>query len=85
MKGMTVLQEAQKIIHGPRRNSYGPARKSFERVARLWSEVLDKPVTPEQVALCMVMLKVARELNKPGRDNKVDICGYVALMEEMEK
>lgn len=42
-------------------------------------------VTPQQVCLCMVQLKIARELNKPTRDNRVDLCGYAALLDQLEE
>ena len=78
---MTVLEEAAKIIWGERRDTYGPAENSFERIARGWSVILGQELTAEQVALCMIWLKIARELVVPKRDNLVDICGYAALLE----
>lgn len=34
------------------------------------------PVPSEAAILCMGQVKVSRELNRPGRDNAVDGCGY---------
>jgi hypothetical protein len=39
--------------------------------------ILEKEISPEQVALCMVTLKVAREVFSPKRDNLVDAIGYL--------
>ena len=75
----SILAEAQRIIDGPRRESYGDARSSFERIAMIWSVVLKVPVSEREVALCMIGLKLCREANMPNRDNLVDICGYAAL------
>jgi hypothetical protein len=45
----------------------------------LWEPILGVPVTPEQVALCMNQLKVARLIKTPGhRDGWVDGIGYLA-------
>jgi hypothetical protein len=38
--------------------------------------ILDKEVTEEEVGLCMVGLKLAREVFKHNRDNFVDLIGY---------
>lgn len=79
MTNMTVLQEAESIINGPRRDVYGPAEESFARIASVWSAILKREVTSHQVALCMIGLKLCREANCKNRDNLVDIAGYVAL------
>lgn len=80
----SILEEANQIITGPRRDAYGSVEESFVRVAQTWSAVLKTPITPSQVALCMLMLKCCRESNKPQRDNRVDIAGYVALLDLLE-
>ncbi len=85
MPDKTILEEAAIIISGPRRESYGDVLTSFTRIARLWSPILGMPISPQQVAACMIQLKVAREMNSHSRDNLVDICGYAALLEELNK
>lgn len=84
MKNNTILDEAKTAVYGDRQNAYGPVSENFGRIAALWSVVLGAPVTAEQVALCMVQLKVARELHKPNRDNLVDGAGYFATLEKMQ-
>ena len=72
-----------------RRNAYGRADESFGRIAVLWSDVLGYTVTPQQVASCMIMLKVARllESTRDGphdEDSILDIQGYAKLrLEEL--
>ncbi len=78
-----ILTEAEAIITGPRQEPYGSAKESFERVATMWSVLLKTPVTAQQVAHCMIALKLAREVNQHHRDNLVDICGYAALAERI--
>ena len=83
MSKESILQEADRLIGGDRASSYGDALTNFTRVARLWSVVLGVDVTPEQVGMCMVMLKAARQINKPKRDNLVDLAGYAALTDQV--
>ena len=80
----TILQEAQDVVYGDRQADYGSVTQNFTTIAQLWSAVLGIKVSPEQVGLCMVQVKVARQMNKPKRDNLVDICGYAACLEKME-
>lgn len=79
----SVSQEAMRIIRGDRRKAYGPVRESFERNAAVWSAVFKHPVTVEQVALCMIGLKLCREANSHQRDNLVDLVGYVELLDQL--
>lgn len=77
----TILQEAQRLVHGDRQADYGHPLDDFSKTALIWQVILGVPVTPEQVALCMVGVKISRECNKPKRDNRVDGCGYFATLD----
>lgn len=77
----SVLEEAGKIVAGARRESYGPVRESFQTIADVWSVVLKRKITAEEVSLCMIGLKLCREANKHQRDNLVDLCGYSHLLD----
>ena len=78
----TVLQEAENLIHGPRQESYGTPLDTFARTGAIWGAILDiPPIPPEIVGLMMVGLKISREVNKQGRDNLVDGCGYLGTVE----
>ena len=77
----TILSEAECIITGDRAEEYGDARVSFERIAHLWSTILEQRVTPLEVIRCMIALKVSRAAGGYHRDSYVDIAGYAALAE----
>lgn len=85
----TVLQEAQNIIYGDRQEAYGSATDNFERTTAGWNAILSKKlndkITPEDVGLMMIWLKVSCEVNKPTRDNLIDICGYAGCIEKVKK
>ena len=85
---MAHSQEVQEVLD-ERRKAYGRADESFGRIAVLWSDVLGYTVTPQQVASCMIMLKVARLLaptsdGSHDEDSILDIKGYAKLrLEEL--
>ena len=78
------LAEAQKIIKGPRAKDYGAVKKNHQRIADIWTILLDKklkePITPEEVVACMVGVKTARLAEDIYKDDSwIDIIGYAAL------
>lgn len=82
---MNVLEEAQKIVDGPRAQEYGSVRSSFIRIATLWSAIIGVEVTPSMVGLCMIASKLSRERNLKKRDNLVDIAGYARCLEMLDE
>lgn len=80
-KQETILEEAQRLVHGDRGSAYGHPYDDFSRTAQIWSAILGIPVSAEQVSLCMVGLKISREVNEPKRDNRVDGAGYFETLD----
>ena len=81
---MNVLEEAAETVK-QRQDSYDDPYRNHVRIAKLWSVVLGTAVTPQQVALCMLQLKVAREMYKHNHDNVVDMAGYVNCLDIINK
>lgn len=79
----TILREADLLINGDRQDTYGPPSENFKRIADGWAVILGQDVTPEQVALCMAWLKIARLRVGPHRDSYVDGAAYMALAGEL--
>ena len=53
-------------------------------VAARWSITLGHPITPAQVVLCLIDLKIARLTHNPAHhDSIADVIGYAALMSEI--
>jgi len=77
----TLAQEALAAVTGPRQRDYAHPRINFQRIADLWSPILGITVTPEQVALAMIQVKVARLMNRYTRDSVVDILGYALTLD----
>lgn len=81
-----MLDEAKEIIYGQRQQEYGGVSDNFTRIANGWSEILGARVTAEQVALCMIWVKMSRLVKTPShRDSKVDIAGYIGCMDKLER
>jgi hypothetical protein len=79
-----MLQQAHEIIYGARQQEYGPALENFQNIADLWSVILKTEVTADQVAMCMIQVKVARLIQAPGHfDSWMAIAGYAGCKEKM--
>lgn len=74
-----ILEEALSITQGDRQEDYGDCKVELDRLATMWSVIFHTTVSPNQVALAMVALKITRQLNKNKRDNWVDIAGYARV------
>ena len=67
-----------------RGRAYGNAAVSMDKVAQRWSLTLGRPVTPAEVVLCLIDLKLARLAHDPKHlDSAVDVAGYAALLPEV--
>ena len=67
-----------------RGQEYGKPEDNFAVIARLWRIYLGVPVNAHDVAMMMVLFKVARAKSSPGHaDNLVDIAGYAACAAEL--
>lgn len=82
---LTVLAEADKIVNGSRQTDYGTGEKNLTRIAAMWSAYLGTHISPRQVSMMMVLLKVSRDAHKEKRDNLVDLAGYAALAEQVSQ
>lgn len=86
---MSILEEANKTINGPRRSDYGPPEENFERVAKMWTAYFNKRMvdgakfTGHDVAVMMILLKCARASTSPGYDTFLDIAGYAGCAERL--
>ena len=83
MNGEAMLKQAAAVVAN-RRETYGDPAVAMANIARRWSITLDQPVTPAQVALCMIDLKLARLAHDPAHlDSLVDVAGYAAVLREV--
>ena len=85
MNAAMLLQHAAGVIEN-RERIYGPAADNFAAIAARWSLVLGITITPAQVALCLIDLKLARLSHDPKHlDSIVDVAGYAACLREVTR
>ncbi len=78
----SILDSARKITSGDRREDYGHPSDDFARAALMWTGILrpkliaDQRITAEDIPLCMIAIKLARQVYNHKRDNLIDIAGY---------
>ena len=67
-----------------RSTQYGDASSNMAAIAARWSATLGSEITPAQVVLCLLDLKLARLAHDPTHeDSAVDVCGYAALLRQL--
>ena len=88
--GSDIFEIAKKIVNGHRQDDYGSPEDSFQNIANYWNayfkQVADdreEGLTAEDVAIMMVLFKIARLGHAYTRDSVVDICGYSAIYAAM--
>lgn len=83
----TILQEAQRLTHGPRQADYSHPLDDYTRTADLVNAALahklKEPLLPEDMTVVMMLVKVSRQMHKPKRDNMVDAAGYAWCTHEI--
>lgn len=79
MNRSQILDTAKTYVTKDRADTHGDAESNFSLIAAYWTAHLDAFVGPEDVAIMMALLKLARAKSNPAHaDNWVDGCGYLA-------
>jgi len=85
MSGDSLLKHAADVL-AERSKNYGEPGKAMAAIAARWSITLGHPVTPAEVVLCMIDLKLTRLARDPKhQDSILDIAGYAAVLHEVTK
>lgn len=85
MRRREVLELATEYVTKDRAADHGKPEDTFQAIADLWNGYLGgENLDSQDVALMMVLLKVARaQMNPKHDDNYVDIAGYAACASEL--
>ena len=81
----TIAVDAINLIDGDRHDRYGSYEENLSRIAGMWGNYLNVPVTAEDVALMMVLVKISRSRAGYSRDNAVDGVAYFLIHDSMAK
>ena len=84
-KTKEILEETINIVTGQRQEDYGDKVVNHRNIAELWSAYLDTQIAPHDVAICMLLVKVARLKNRKTKDCYVDMAGYAAIAGEIHE
>lgn len=86
-----LLQRANELIGGDRQNDYGNKLQNFSQIAMLWTGTIahklqpGQAITPEDVALCMTQVKIARLAKSPDHEDSIlDVAGYAGCYEAIQ-
>jgi len=83
-KAGDVCGHAAELVGGDRAKQHGDKATNHQNIANLWTAYLGTPVTADQVAIMMVLLKVARtKTGAVNRDDFVDMAGYAGVAAEI--
>lgn len=72
-----TLNAAKAAVCGDRDHQYGSPERNFSKIAEFWSDYLEYNITAHDVAVMMVLFKVARvQSGQHKADNYIDLAGY---------
>ena len=84
MKKTNELLDQTRIILNDRGNIYGSSRTNHERISELWSGYLGSYISPMQVSLMQLLVKVSRLAETANHQDSVkDIIGYAVIYKEL--
>ena len=79
------LSEANRLVGTDREKDYGDKVHNHNNIARLWSAYLNIKIEAHDVAIMMVLLKIARtKLGAVSKDTYIDMAAYSAIAGEIK-
>lgn len=91
-KQQPLLHRAEELINGQRQADYGDKLQNFSQIAMFFQAVLapklnpNAVITAEDVALCMIGVKMARLSKSPDHtDSVLDIAGYAGCYDMLQQ
>ena len=76
----SVCERANRLVSGVRQWDYDHPKDNMSRIAKMWEVILGVDnISPKNVALCMIAVKISRETHSHNKDNLVDIAGYAQV------
>lgn len=85
MKPEDLIKLAIELVNVDRQRDYDHPFDNFTRISKIRSAILGIDISAEQVALCMVGVKIARESHAPKDDNIVDGVGYFLTLAKVKE
>ena len=84
-KTKEFLEKANTLIAGNREKDYGDKVHNHNNISKLWSAYKGIEITAHDVAIMMVLLKIARtKLGVVSEDTYIDMAAYGAIAGEIK-
>lgn len=87
-----MLLQADALINGERQKDYGDKLQNFAQIAMGFQMILapklqaTAEITAEDVALCMMQVKIARLTKSPDhKDSILDVAGYAGCYDKIQE
>ena len=86
MKTQAYIDKAKDIVSTDRELTHGNKKINQDNIAKMWSAYLDRDISGRDVALMMVLLKVARtKAGSHNTDDYIDMVGYSSIAGELSE
>ena len=82
---MNILDKANRIINErseEKERMYGPFNEGMERAAMIASGATGKTITPQDMYMCLVALKLSRQSYNHKEDNLLDAVAYLGSLND---
>lgn len=90
-KAKPFLHQAHDLITGDRQTDYGDKLPNFTQIGMLWQGTIAHKlapgvaITPEDVALMMIQVKIARLAKSPDHQDSIkDVAGYAGCYDALQ-
>lgn len=80
---MNILNKADQIVNKRKEEKerlYGPFSEGMEKASSIASLIANKTISPKDMYLCMIALKLSRESYNHKEDNLLDAVAYIAAL-----
>lgn len=75
-----ILEECLQVAK-ERQKDYWPPEENFQRISDICRDSFDFNITNEDIAKVFIATKIARQLEKPKKDNLIDLINYIAILQ----
>jgi len=77
----SILQIADKLINGDRREAYGHPYDDYSRVTKAFNSLTGHNLSASDGPIFMICVKLARETHQQKKDNRIDGAGYFGVLD----
>lgn len=80
-----IINKLLSEIEAEKQKEYGPASVAMQKIADVWSVLLNKKIRPHQVALLYAAAKLVRANHQYKQDSYLDLMQYGKIAEQIHR